>query len=644
MLKNLLKEVGRSLRRPKGSGSAEAPQADTSSALRKAFSLGSEVGRYALIDDLKTKLDRNDANQSDWTLLGDWLLQASRLPEAEAAYRRSLTHQPTNARAQEGLGLVLLQSGRLEEAYLHLETASKADPQNAEVWVHWGLVDLEWGNLGAAARKFEHALERDQQNHHAWHNLGLVALKQGQTVASIHHLERAVALKPDHGLAFSNLALAFRQAERPDDALRAAHRATELKLGNARVWVILGDMLINAGRFDEAESAFQQGRELEPDSAAVYVGLGKLYAACARPNEARSAYERALILAANMPEARGGLAQLDLLLARWATGWDLYEARRETDGSPVRKMPCPEWDINAQPSEGTLLIHAEQGLGDILLFASCLPDLLARLSLPCQIEAPPRLHALLERSFPQARVIEHEPSNRDLSWLNTIEPISCHLPLGSLPQVLRRHSNDFPAHRGYLQADPQAIQRWRSELDRHQAQFPSQQSRPRIGIAWRGGLVGTAQAQRTLALDALVQALQPLEATLVCLQYGEVGDELAQLQQRGGPAVAPGISGYGSLDDMAALTCAVDAVVTVCSTQAHLTGALGRPGVVLVPANPNWRYGATGDRIPWYPSLKLARQTKLGDWQTPLRALPQILMGLIASPGCQSALSGTPAS
>jgi len=624
MFKALLKEVGRSLRGHAKPESAEVPVSDASAALRLAFAQASPEARAALVHELEQRLRDRAADPGEWALLGDWLLQLRRLVEAEGAYREALKHQPLQARAQEGLGLVLLQSGRLEEAFLHLETANKAEPNSADILVHWGLVDLEWGNLGAAARKFERALERDNQNAHAWHNLGLVALKQGHAIASIHHLERAVALKPDHGLAYSNLALAYRQAERADDALTAARRATELKLGNARVWVILGDMLINAGRFAEAEEAFQQGLALEPHSAAVYIGLGKLYAASGRPGEARSAYEQALSLSPGQADARGGLAQLDLLLARWNTGWELYEARRETEGSPVRKMPCPEWDGLEAPSSGTLLVHAEQGLGDILLFLSCMPDLLARLSFPCQIEAPPRLQALLARSFPHARVVEHEPADRDLSWLQSIDPVARHLPLGSLPRLLRRRAADFPLHRGYLQAEPDAVQRWREQL----AELPG----PRLGIAWRGGLVGTARAQRTLSLAMLAQALAPLGGSLVCLQYGDVNDEIEALHDSGGPRVAPGLSGYGSLDEMAALTCAVDAVVTVCSTQAHLTGALGRPGVVLVPANPNWRYGASGERMPWYPSLQLLRQPALDNWHTPLAALPAAVATLLQPP------------
>lgn len=605
MLKALLQEVGRSLRR-----NTQQPLNDdaSQSTLKDQFQSATLARRAELVERLSAQLAGQADDGTNWTLLGDWLLSLGRFTESEPAYRRALQIRPLHARTQEGLGLVLLRLGRLEEAYLHLETASKLEPTNPEILIHWGLVDLELGNLGKAGSKFERAIERDPRNPHAWHNLALVALKQGDVPRSIEHFLRAIELKPDHGLAYSNLALALQRAERLDEALAAAARAIELKAGNARVFVVLGDLLINAGRFAEAEAAFARGTSIDTESASPHVGLGKLYMAWGRHNQAQASFEAALQLEPGNPDASGGLGQLRLLLRDWTNGWDLYEARRSTEAAPVRNMPYPEWRGEAGET-GTVLIHAEQGLGDIILFANCLPDLVER-KIDCIVEVPPRLESLFARSFPDVRIIGHEPNDRDLGWLGDLKDIATHRPIGSLPALLRRSEAQFPQHRGYLRADPAKVTAWKQQL--------SQQGGRWIGIAWRGGLVGTSREQRSLQLAELVRALQPTGANLVCLQYGDVASDLQFAASSVNQAIHPGLSGYGDLDDAAALTVAVDGVVTVCSTQAHLTGALGRPGLVLVPANPSWRYCDRGEDMPWYPSLRLARQATLGDWSDPL--------------------------
>lgn len=621
MLKSLLNEVVKNLRRRP----TEVPKSvDAMAPTNSLFATGTPEQRRGLIDDLKKSLSDSATGLSGWIRLGDWLLATARFQEAEAAYRRALHISPSQPKAQEGLGLTLLHLRRFEESYLHLETANRLEPSSAEILIHWGLVDLELGNLSKAASKFERAIERDPRSSHAWHNLGITAVKQGQIDRGIHHFRKAIELHPEHGLAYSNLALAYRQADRLQLAINTARRATELKLGNARVWVVLGDLLINAGEFAQAAQAFQRAQSIDPASPESFVGQGKLFAATGEHMLARNAFDRALALAPRNADAQGGLAQLQLLLGEWSTGWDFYEARRRTESAPVRNMPYREWSGPGEAAQGKILVHVEQGLGDILLFTSCLPDLLA-LNTSVVLEAPPRLHGLLSRSFSQAEVVMHDPAVADPLWLDTLSGIECHIPIGSLPRFFRRSHEAFARGQdAYLQADPAKVASWRQKL--------SQLPQPHIGLAWRGGLAATARAQRSMNLQILATAMQPLGGTLVCLQYGDVADELRKLEAETGISIHDGLSGFGDLDDMAALTAALDGVITVCSTQAHLTGALGVRGIVLVPFNPNWRYGASGDRSPWYPSLQLLRQTQLGAWEDVLKQATESAQTLFRAP------------
>jgi Flp pilus assembly protein TadD len=615
MLKTVLSELRRSLSRK---AATTGPVVDPLETWRSAFGGASSEERLSLLARLDAAIEAAPERKQGWTLRGDWRLRLGRLAEAEQDYRRSLQIDPMSPSAHEGLGLVLLQARRLEEAYLHFELAHKIQPMNADILTHWGLVALEMGNLSDAHTKFERAVERDARNPHARHNLGLVEAKRGRPEQGIEYLRRAIELKPDHGLAHSNIALAYRDAEQLEQAVAAAHRAAELKPDNARVWVVLGDVLVDAGRLEEAHQALQQAAKLAPQSAAPQIALGKLFTACGRLAEGELAYRSALTVSPGDPEAEGGLGQLELLQGHFAAGWDAYEARKRAASAPVRTFPFSEWageDLTGR----TILVHAEQGLGDIILFASCLPAVIARAG-HVVVETHPKLARLFTRSFPSATIVGRDVGEPCLDWLHGLPAIERQISIGSLPRLLRRASPDFPPHDGYLHVDESSVEAWRERLAKI---GPG----PTIGIAWRGGLVRSGGTQRSLALELLLTALQPIGARLVSLQYGDVGAEVAAARLKCGIAIEHHPEALVDQADAAALTCAVDAVVTVCSTQAHLTGALGQPGCVLVPANPNWRYGAIGSSMPWYPSLYLARQNQLGDWSSALTAARAWLSG-----------------
>ncbi|WP_165396874.1 tetratricopeptide repeat protein [Sphaerotilus mobilis] len=540
---------------------------------------------------------------------GDEALAQGRTDDAETHFRAALAAKPEHARAQEGLGLTLLKKRRLDDAFLHLEMAHKLDPMNAEILVHWGLVELEMGNFELASRRFGHAIERSPGNPHAWLNLGLASFKLGQFANSVTQLEQAVTLSPDHALAWSNLALARRQADDVQGSLDAARRAIELRPSQGRFWVIQGDLQADAGDFAASDRSFEQARVLSPGSAETEIGLGKLRMSQGRPAEAEAAFRLALSREPTNADAGGGLGQLLLQQGRWAEGWTHYEARRRTIPGPVRSVPVPDWDGQTRAGE-RLLVHAEQGLGDIILFGTCLPDLIAA-GVDVIVDLPARLAPLFQRSFPAVTICPDDGRHNGDTWLARLPPFDRHVPMGTLPRWLRASDPQFPTEStGYLRADPIAVQRWREQL----AHLP----RPIIGLSWRGGLLSTAGRQRSLDLVEMIEGLKHTGASFVCLQYGNVADERAHAEAVTGIRVHPGISGYGDLDDMAALSCAVDTVLTVCSTQAHLCGALGLDATVLVPVNPSWRYGAESPRMVWYPSLTLIRQTEAGNWQGPL--------------------------
>ena len=606
MLGRLLRDVARQwlpTRRPAGD---DTPRLD---ALAAEFDAADRARRAELLGALQAWVDAHPAQLRGWVLAGDWQTRLGRLEEAEAAYRRALRLDPNHAAAQEGIGLTLLKAGRLDEAYLHLETAHKRQPMSAEIMVHWGLVALEMGQMGDAARKFQGAIDRDPRNPQAWHNLGLVSLRQGDAARGIGLLKRAIDVEPGLGIAHSNLALACRDAEQLDEGLQAARRAVALKPRDARSRVILADLLTDAGNFDAAAHTLDEAGALDPGDRGLHLGRAKLHTAQGRLQEAEAELHAVLAAEPDEPEATGALGQLHLLTGRFESGWDLYEARHRSHTALQRPLPQPVWQ--GEPLDGrTLLVQAEQGLGDIIFFSGCLPDVLARAG-HVVLETYPRLAALMQRSFPAATVVGRDVRDPDTAWLETLPPVDLRCPIASLPRWLRRTREAFTPHDGYLVADAARTEALRKRLAEEGAA-------PAIGIAWRGGLARTARLQRSAPLEALLRALGATGARLVNLQHGEVAEELAAASAATGVPVTHWPELLSDQDGAAALSAALQGVVTVCQTQAHLTGALGHPGCVLVPRHPNWRYGLDGAAVPWYPSLRLARQDRAGDWQAPL--------------------------
>jgi len=267
--------------------------------------------------------------------------------------------------------------------------------------------------------------------------------------------------------------------------------------------------------------------------------------------------------------------------------------------------------------ERALFVYAEQGLGDEIMFSSCLPDVVRRVP-HVAIECDPRLGALFARSFPGVAVFPRVRTQIN-TWVRSIDPQpDFQIPLASLPAHYRQRPDAFPNHQGYLTPDPAKLERWRSWL---KALGPGL----KIGLSWRGGLVKTGRTRRSLDLNELESILKIEGVRFVSLQYGAVNEELARLERLRGiriPHIQEAIDDY---DESAALICALDLVVSVCTSVVHLAGALGRQVIVMAPYSPEWRYGFSGDSMPWYPSVKILRQRQAGEWAPVLNDVREAL-------------------
>jgi hypothetical protein len=308
-----------------------------------------------------------------------------------------------------------------------------------------------------------------------------------------------------------------------------------------------------------------------------------------------------------------------LSLGRFEPGWEDYEERKRVYPLfAVRTFPYREWsggDIAGQ----RLLIFHEQGLGDEIMFASCFGDVL-RSGAQCVIECSAKLAPLYRRSFQNATIVIGDQTNPDLSYLHAVPAMEWQVAAGSLPKIYRRKLRDFPGDAGYLQADAEATQRWRERLGRM-----AEGGRPNIGLSWRGGVQSTNQAGRSIAADVLKSLLTPARFNFVSLQYGERAADLAVLNAGSASEVHDWPEAHASLDETAALVSALDLVITVDTTIAHLAAALGKPVWVMVPHNAEWRYLHEGSAMPWYPTMRIFRRRRGAVWTDTIMEIARAL-------------------
>jgi len=301
-----------------------------------------------------------------------------------------------------------------------------------------------------------------------------------------------------------------------------------------------------------------------------------------------------------------------LALGDWESGWQDHEARYQTHNNMSRPYPYPMWNGNSPAGKG-ILVYGEQGIGDEIMFASCLPDLIDEAD-TCVIECSPKLAPIFRTSFPSTIVHASEQTVNDISWTEKLGTIHCQTAIGSLPRRYRNNDADFPKHNGYLKADPARIEFWKHRLD-------ALNDGLKIGLSWKGGTQKTRGSKRSLELVSLLQALSGRQASFINLQYGNYRDDIAEAESKTGIAITNWHEAIEDYSETAALVSALDLVISVQTAVVHLGGALGKQVWAMIPFRPAWRYGYQAESMCWYPSVRLFRQTAAGQWQDVLQRI-----------------------
>jgi len=486
------------------------------------------------------------------------------------------------------------------------------------------------GQLSTAIATYRQALDAAPDHPGVLTDLGRVALRMGEPGMAEALFARVYEADPSNLEAADNLAQALREQARYDDAVAVLRPILQASPAEPILWNTLGTIVNAQGDSDTAIIYFDEALRLVPRFAAarynrsgVLMDQGQTQAALAEC-DAALALSKAGLGGGNPGDvAMMGLARAMMLLTlgRLDEGWPAYEARLDPglpDSPTFEDMPCPRLKVDTPLAGLNLLTLGEQGLGDEVLFVSVIPDLVNALGPNGRLTltAEPRLVPLFARSFPTAQVIAHATvhhegrTHRSIPDGAAIASCEAWTPIASLLSRLRPDIETFKADFGYLRPDPARVAHWRSAL----ATAPAGR---KVGLTWRSGLM-TGKRRRSYApLPQWREVLATPDVQWVQLQYGECDAELAAAESACGMTFwrPPGINLREDLDDLAALSCALDLVIGTPNATTSLAAACGAP-TWFITAPGGWIQLGT-DRHPWYPNARLFIAPRFSSTQNP---------------------------
>lgn len=511
--------------------------------------------------------------------------QGGDLEAAGALYREVLALDPHNADAHHLLGVIAYQQQSYAQALEHIQQAIALNPRAAVFHNNLGNIYKDGHHYDEAMQCYREALRLNPELAEAQNNVGNVLTAQDRAEEALPYYETALRINPGYVEAMLNMANALSTAGRYAQSLQAGMGLLERGVVHADVYNNLSIALKEQGHIEEALEVIEEGLRLNPEH----------------------------------PELHWNRAITRLLAGDLRRGWEDYRWGALIP-RPIRLRPAldvPVW--NGSDLRGkTILVHGEQGVGDEIMFASCLPALLEQ-GAECILACEPRLAPLFARSFACGEVHAGYEQTR-LENLCAQHEIDVCAALGDLPVHLRDRLSRFPDAPSYLCADPTKLERWK---ERYRNLGPG----IKIGLSWRGGHRAAARALRSTTLAQWQELLQTPHCRFINLQYGDCARELQALHAEKGILIHDweDADPLSDMDDFAAQIAALDLVIAIDNSTVHLAGALGVPTWTLLPRIADWRWFLGRTDTPWYSSMRLFRQDKPGEWAPVFQHLQALL-------------------
>ena len=582
-----------------------------------------QAGRYAdAIAHCRQILQLQPDHPATLHLLAMSLHKAGDLPAAIATYRILLTLRPNDAQTHSNLGVALKAGGDWVKAEQHYRQAIALDPQAAGTYNNLGNLLRQQGELAAAAECYQQAIAIVPHYSDALASLGQVWSDQGKLEEAASHFRQLLTLRPDDpdihnnlgnvlqkldrfaealphyqtAIAlhpapsyYNNLGAALQELGRPEEAIASYYQALKQEPNYTDAYYNMGNALKDLDRFTDCVQVYQQAIALAPHHAEAHNNLGLVLYELGQLAEAIAVYRRAIELRTPYADAHLNLGLALLAASDLQPGFAEYEWRWQVQGKnfkPPRQFVQPVWD-GSELTGKTILLHAEQGFGDTIQFIRYVP-LVKQRGGRVVVECPIALVRLLT-TLPEIDQI--------VPFGSPLPAFDLHLPLLSLPHRFGTAIETIPASIPYLQP-PATPLKLTTNL-------------PKVGIVWAGSPDNDNDRQRSCPFAAFAPLLEVPGIAFFSLQKGDRSVEIQAANN-----VVDLSEHLRDFADTAAVIAQLDLVITVDTAVSHLAGALGKPVWVLLSFAPDWRW--LRDRLdsPWYPTARLFRQPRSGDWAT----------------------------
>jgi tetratricopeptide (TPR) repeat protein len=538
--------------------------------------------------------------------------QTGRLREAEALYRQVLAQNANHADASHLLGVLAFQSGHPQPAADLIARAIAINPTIPDYPANLGLVLAAQGKTQEAIAMYRRALALDPALSETHNNLGNAFKDVQEWEKAIAAYHEAIRLRPDYPEAHNNLGNVLHERGQADDAIQSYQRALAFRPDYAEAHNNLGNALRSKRLLNGAIAAYEKALLLEPNYPDAWNNLGNALYAAARFDEARSAYDKALRLRPDFALAHWNRALVLLLQGDYRQGWAEWEWRWQSSEFQQYRRPFPQPRWEGESLNGRrILLYAEQGFGDTLHFVRYAP-LLARQGGRVILQCQPELVRLLRGTAGIERVVSTDENPPDFD---------VHCPLLSIPGLVNTTPETIPASVPYVSAGESQVARWRTRI---MAQVDAAATL-KVGLSWGGRPL--PDPGRSMLLSELASLAKVPGVRFFSLQKGEAAKEADA------PPLGMRLTNWTQelfdFSDTAALIANLDLVITIDSAVAHLAGAMGKPVMLMLPFSADWRWMLGRSDSRWYPTMRLFRQTRAGDWATCVGQIAQALRDFV---------------
>ena len=564
------------------------------------------------IEILSRALQINPNDVACCNNLGVAFKSLARFDDALSIFDQAIGIKPDHADSHNNRGNVLKELARMDEALASYDQAITIKPNYAQAHNNRGLTLHALDRLDEALASYDQAIANQPDYAEAYSNRGISLQVLGQLNLALASYDQAIALKPDYAQAYSNRGLILHELSCFDESLASYQQAIAIEPNYAEAYNNWGFTLNTLRHLNEALACYDQAIAINPNYAEALSNRGDTLQELGCFKDALASYDQAIAIKPLFVGAHWNSSSCHLLLGNFKQGWGGYEWRWKNKSLSLfkdqRDFSVPLW-LGEQSLKGkTILLHAEQGLGDTLQFCRY-ADLVAQLGAKMILEVqPPLLNLLANLEGVHQIVVRGDP----------LPAFDYHCPLMSLPLAFKTDLHSIPAANHYIHSDPTKLAQWQTLL--------GPKTKPRIGLVWSSASAFKGDGKRSLALSELLQALPTEGFEYICLQK-EIKESDQQTLR-----LNPQIQFFGDqlndFTDTAALTNCVDLVLSTCTSVPHLAGALGKPTWVMIPYVPDWRWLLDRGDSPWYPSIKLFRQPSLGNWKSVFERVKADLIGM----------------